>query len=414
MKYVITGNGVAGVNAAMAIRAKDPSGEIYIISRETDYYYSRTALMYIIMGMSRLKDTEPLERHEYHKNNLILLRDTVSSIDTRNKTMALHEGGAMNYDKLLLAQGAAARKPPLENIAAEGVTYFVSWQDLVELEKQIKAAKTKKAVVVGGGLIGVEVCEVLHHFGFDVDFIIRGNTFLRSDLSQKEGDYAVRHIEENGIRVHTDTSLTSIHTENGRVSGVTTTNGDVIPCSVLNFAIGVVPRTALAKSSGLRVNKGIITNWQLECSNNDVWAAGDCAEIEIAGSEKNFTRTIWYSARDMGIIAGRNMAGADESYNPGYFYNSAKFFEKEYTAAGRNVAGPGDQEHFFIDEQLGQAIRVVHHSGICKGFSTVGGRWEHNILNTYIDENRSIDYFFDNYEEALFDPEFYPVPKIKE
>jgi len=415
MKHLIIGNGVAGITAAFTIKEREPAQQVTVISGETDYYFSRTALMYIAMDELRLEDTEPYERRTYGDFGIDLVFGRVEKINTAEKSVEFSDGRDLSYDRLLLATGALPKQLFPEEKKLEGIVNLVSYSDLEEISSLLREVPdgSGTAAVIGGGLIGVELAEVLQHRGLSVRFLIRGDHFFRSDILEEEGRFVERHLRNHGVEVYTGCGSFEIESENGRVIGVQA-GGSLHPCDILGIAVGVEANTALARASGIPSNRGILCNWKLQNKQEDIFTAGDCAEIETGGGRENFRRTIWYSARDMGETAGRNMLGDGIAYDPAPWYNSAKFFELEYTGCGQIMPQtPEEKNYFFLDEKAEQSVRVVHNDNEVLGFSMIGSRWDHSVLLRFIEEHRPLEYFLEHSAEAAFEPEMFSLPKVK-
>lgn len=407
MTYVIIGNGTAGINAAVTIRRRDPRARICIISDETRYYYSRTALMYIAMGHMRLEDTRPLEPRFYTAHRLELMFETVTSIDTQAKRVQLSRGDTIAYDKLLIATGSVAAMHGWEGSDLDGVVAFVLYQDLQDVLRAIP--RTKKAVVVGGGLIGIELVEVFRSAGIDVTFLIRGATFWDKALSEQEGRMVERHMrDDHGVDVQTNASLERIRGSGGRVQGITTTDGREIACDTVGVTTGVRPNIEMASRSGIPCKKGVLVNDRLQTHIPDVFAAGDCVEIEKPMQARNFIMSIWYLARDMGGVAADNMLGDDRAYTMGPWYNSAKFFDLEYTSAGKFMPTQPDEHDYMVWGIDGKrSVRIVHNDTRVIGFSMIGARWDHEVLLSCIENRLSLAQAVQQLPAAFFDPEFH-------
>ena len=160
MHIAIIGNGATGVAAAKRIRQLQPDWKITLISGESDYHYSRPALMYIFMGHMSFKDTKPYQDHFWKINNIDLLRAWVTEIDHKNKELTLHQKGQLTYDKLLIATGSKSNKFGWPGQDLKGVQGLWDLMDLRSLYENVKNAK--RAVIVGGGLIGIELAEMIH------------------------------------------------------------------------------------------------------------------------------------------------------------------------------------------------------------------------------------------------------------
>ena len=287
MRYVIVGNGVAGVEAAFAIRERYSAeeAEITLISGETDYFFSRTALMYAYMDIMERRELEPYERGFYEAQSIRRVRDWVSQIDPAAKTIATKSGHTMAYDKLLLAVGAKPRLFPWEGIdaAQDGVVHFVSMQDLDACERLTPS--TQRAVVVGGGLIGIELVECLIHHKVPVTFLVREPYYWPIALHSQEGELVSKHIREHGVDLRHEEELAKVDIDpQGRVSAIHTNLGDVIPCQMLGVCVGVAANIEWLRTSGaeLELGRGIKVNRSFQTSNADIYAAGDLSLIHIS------------------------------------------------------------------------------------------------------------------------------------
>src|SRR5260221_1265847 len=241
MHYVIVGNGVAGATAAFTLRKRDGTARITLVGGESDYFYSRTALMYAYMDELTVRDLEPFERKVYEAQRIERRRGWVRDLDAGARTLRFADGTALEYDKLLLAAGSEPNKvewPGLE-AAREGVVHFVSLRHLAECERLTPS--TRRAVVVGGGLIGVELVECLRHHGVEVDFLIREASYWPIALAADEGTMVIEHLAKHGVRVRLNEEVAEVLTEGGRVSGVRTSAGETIDCQMLGVCIGVKP-----------------------------------------------------------------------------------------------------------------------------------------------------------------------------
>lgn len=419
MHYVIVGNGVAGIQAALQIRQRhDPDrARITVISDETDYFYSRTALMYAFMNKMKRRDLEPYERKVYDRQQIDLIRDRVVDIDGERQRLDLREGSSIPYDKLLLAVGAEARSIPFEglDLVDEGVVNFVSMQDLDECERLTPS--TDRAVVVGGGLVGIELVECLEFHGVDVTFLVREPFFWPIGLHREEGEMITEHIRHHGIDLRHNEELAEIIPESGagsRVGAVRSNEDNRIPCQMLGIAIGVVPHIGWLEETTTPpdTDRGILVDRSFETSLPNVWAAGDCVEVVTEEGEDNILEHIWYSAKRHGKLAGRSMLDDEIEYEPPIFYNSAKFLDIEYTTVGEVTTAPDGTMSLFRKmpgKDVSQRI-VYNDDEEVIGFNMLGSRWDHRILMDWIRKHRDLDWVLDHLEDAQFDVEFGRVP----
>jgi len=184
LHYVIVGNGVCGMEAALALRAREAKARITLVSDEHDHFFSRPALMYVFAGQTTLKDTEPYDRGLYERMGFERVSRRVASVAPAGKELVFADGSRLGYDKLLLAVGSKGRPAPWPGSEGPGVHCFVTLRDLEGLDRD--ARKGGRAVVIGGGLIGVEAAEILHDRGLRVTFVIRETGYFPLALDENE------------------------------------------------------------------------------------------------------------------------------------------------------------------------------------------------------------------------------------
>ncbi|NNE54680.1 MAG: NAD(P)/FAD-dependent oxidoreductase, partial [Flavobacteriales bacterium] len=376
MKHiVIIGNGISGITAARHLR-KRSDNRITVISAETDHFFSRTALMYIYMGHMKYEHTKPYEDDFWENNRIELLRDLVQSIDYDNKLLKLKDGEDLAYDKLILAVGSKPNKFGWPGQDLDGVQGLYSYQDLQNLERITHAPLSKpedrtvsRAVIVGGGLIGVELAEMLLTRDIPVTFLVRENRFWGNVLPEQEGELVARHMREHHVDLHFETELKEILSdENGRCRAVITTEGKEIKCQVVGLTAGVSPNIDFLKNSDLKTDRGIIVNRMLETNIDDVYAIGDCAQFSDPPEGRRSIEQVWYTGRMMGETIARTLTGQPTEYAPGFWFNSAKFFDIEYQTYG-TVSGElqEGQEEFYWEHVDGKmCIHLIWESNTRK------------------------------------------------
>ncbi len=282
MRIVIIGNGVAGITAARYLR-KLSDHEIIVVSEEAPYHFSRPAMMYVSMGHMTFDNTKPYEDWFWKKNRIELVHDVVQTVNagvSTAGTVVLTTGKVIEADVIIFATGSqpAWFGWPGENLP--GVQAYVSKADLDVLEKNIQGAH--RAVVVGGGLIGIEAAEVLHSRGLEVTMLVREAGFYSHIFPAEESDMISQHIVSHGIDLRLKTELVSI--EGGancdKVEHVISSSGERIDADIVILATGVKPRIETAERAGLRTSRGILVNDRFETSTPNIYAIGDCAQFE--------------------------------------------------------------------------------------------------------------------------------------
>jgi len=419
LRYVIVGNGIAGTEAALLLRRRDARAEITIVSSEHDHLFSRPALMYVLCGQLRLQDTEPFDRKLYQRLRIRLVRGRVAKLTAAERQIELEGGLRLPYDKLLLATGSLARVPEWTGLAGPQVHSFVTLDDCQALARE--AQPGQRAVVVGGGLIGVEVAEVLRMLGLAVTFLVRESWYFPVALSVQEGALVAERIQAHGCDLRLGVTVTElVRTAEGRLTTVSTNQG-AFPCDLVVCAIGVTPNTSFLRNSGLTLapGGGIEVDSALRTNLADVWAAGDCANVTWADGSRR-PEQLWYTARDQGRVAARSMLGDAACYSRTEIYNSAKFFDLEYTMAGfvpalRDAAGgsavepPGVTTWFRRQRDRPAAQRILVRDGRVIGFSMLGSRFDHALLLRWIAEQRELSWVLAHLRAAQFDEELEPA-----
>ena len=414
---VIIGNGISGVSAARHIR-KNSDKQITIVSAETKYFFSRTALMYIYMGHMKFEHTQPYENWFWDKNRIDLKEGFVSKIDTNNKSLIFSDDSKLSYDKLILAVGSKPNKFGWPGQDLEGVMGMYHKQDLENLEKHAPNNKVcKRAVIVGGGLIGIELAEMLRSRKIPVTFLVRETSFWNGVLPAQESELINKHIKEHHIDLRLATNLKEIKAdENGKVKSIVIEEtGEEIPCNVVGLTAGVTPNIDFIKDSGIETGRGIKVNRFLETNVADVYAIGDCAEQHEAIGQRRNIEAVWYTGRMMGETLAQTICGNKTEYNPGHWFNSAKFLDIEYQTYGWVFSERGMKEtHKYFQWQHptdNKCITISYDKNTYKflGINTFGIRMRHEIFDKWLTENQSITHVLEYLADANFDPEFYKL-----
>ena len=411
---VIVGNGIAGVTAARHLR-KNSDHKITIISAESDYFFSRTALMYVYMGHMRWKDLKPYEDKFWSKNRIELINAYVEKVETANQSLVLADGTSINYDKLILATGSVPAKYGWEGQDLNGVQGLVSKQDLEQLEKTAPNNEIcPKAVIVGGGLIGVEMAEMLHTRKIEVTVLVREHAFWSGVLPDGEAGMISRHILSHGIDLRHQEELDKILDDGkGNVRAILTKKGEEIPCNLVGITTGVRPKIDFLENSNIETDKGILVNRLLETNVKNVYAIGDCAQQREAIGLRKPVEAVWYTGRMMGETVAQTICGTPFEYKPGNWFNSAKFFDIEYQTYGwvfSNKNKKEYEEHFHWKHDNDKTCITVAYNKedhTFLGINTFGIRMKHEVFDRWLNEQRDIDYVIENLRHANFDPEFY-------
>lgn len=419
MKHVlIIGNGISGITAARHIR-KQSDFRITVVSEETKHFFSRTALMYIYMGHMGYEQTKPYEDDFWAENRIDLVHDRIERVDFNKRIAHTQSGVPLAYDVLILATGSKPNKFGWKGQDLPGVQGLYSFQDLELLEENThpplcspKERKVRQAVIVGGGLIGVELAEMLLTRNIEVHFLIREDRFWGGVLPREEGELIRRHIESHHVKLHFNTELDeAIAGEDGRVHQIRTKDGRIMDCQLLGLTAGVSPNVAFLRSKEIAINRGILVNEFLETNIPDVYALGDCAEMKTAIPGRRPIEQVWYTGRMMGETVAQTICGTPTAYVPGHWFNSAKFFDIEYQTYGKVDAVLAEgEEHFYWENSAGdKCLKMVFDKQTKRfiGLNVFGIRLRHELLDRWLNEERDVEFILSHLKNANFDPELF-------
>ena len=407
MKHIaIIGNGIAGITAARYIR-KLSDYKITVISAESEHFWSRTALMYIYMGHMKYHHTKPYEDWFWPKNRIGLVHDYVSKVDPENKKLHLRKGGEFAYDVLIIASGSIPSKLGIEGEGLDGVCNMVSLQDLKKIENSTK--NIEQGVIIGGGLIGIELAEMLLSRDTKVTFLVRENSFWDAILPPDESEIINKHIGKHHINLKLRTKAKEIRGENGRVTTVITDEGEEIPCQFVGVTVGVKPQIGFLNNSGIEMDRGILVDNYFQTNCPDIFAIGDCAQHRTPPDGRKPVEQIWYTGRIQGETVAKTICGNTTPYNPGVFFNSAKFLDIEYQVYGEVPAKDSDEITSFYWENDEKAVRIVFEKASQKviGFNLLGIRYRQEVCEQWISTGATITEVINDLERANFDPEFH-------
>ncbi|UOQ95830.1 FAD-dependent oxidoreductase [Hymenobacter sp. 5317J-9] len=413
MHLVIVGNGITGVSCALAVRRLQPEAHITLVSGESAHHYSRTALMYVYMGHLRPQDIKPYEDWFWQENRLTLVHATATALSTRDNRLTLDNGTTLAYDQLLLATGSESRRPDWPGQHLAGVQGLYGLPDLDAMARDTHGIS--RGVVVGGGLIGVELAEMLHSRGIEPVVLVRDAHYWASVLPPEEANLVDRQFEENHVPVRYRTELAEIlgDTE-GRVCAVRTSAGEEIPCQWVGLAVGVTPNLTLARTDpAVETDRGILVDEYLRTSVPNVWAAGDCAQHRRPSAGQVPIEQLWYTGRMQGETVAHSLCGQPTAYRRGVWFNSAKFFNLEYQTYGAAPAGPVPGVASFYWEHPSGRAAVRVYFGVAAphtvlGFNALGLRLRQAVCEQWILAQAPVTTVLAHLGAANFDPEFFP------
>lgn len=380
--YAIIGAGAAGTAAAQTIRQKDGSGSITVFTNEPALYYSRPGLAYLLAGEIPDRQLYPYSNQFFKEQRVRVVGGQVDAVDVVNRKLKLQHAQVLAYDKLLIATGAMALKPDVPGIHLEGVVKLDNLSDAHQILGLSRKART--AVVVGGGITAIELVEGLVAQGVETHYFLRGDRYWSSVLDEVESRIVERRLTEDGVKLHYHTDLVEINGNKGKVSWVRANeNGNeiVLSCQIVAVAIGIKPRMNLAVDAGLRTQRGILVDTHLRTSDENVFAAGDVAQVYDREKGEYLLDSLWNPAIEMGRVAGANMTGGSLIYEKKHPINVTRLAGLVTTIIGR----VGKSDHNDAKRPRGDADVV----GIMRGDSEV---WRLQpdavVAQTYAGDNR--------------------------
>jgi NAD(P)H-nitrite reductase large subunit len=322
--YLIIGNSAAATGGVSGIRELDRETPVTLIAREKEHTYSRPLIAYLLAGKvdeSRMYYRPP----DFHEKSGVraLLGLEVTRIDTQDHTVRTADGQTFAFEKLLIATGGKPVLPrEIPGTDARGVFTFTTWEDARRIRSTIDEARVKRAVVVGGGLIGLKAVEALKTLGVETTVVELAERILSATFDQTASDLASAFLRKAGVEVRCRTTVSEIEVSKGSVTGVRLRDGSRLPVELLIFAIGVTPDAGLVKETDIAVDQGILTDDTMQTSVKGIYAAGDVVQTTdlLSGAKRSIP--ILPNAYRQGYVAGVNMAGKKLTFRGGISMNA--------------------------------------------------------------------------------------------
>jgi nitrite reductase (NADH) large subunit len=349
--YLIVGNSAAGIAGAEAIRSLDETGTVGIVSDEDWPAYSTPAISYLVKGDITAENMHLRPDDFYDSNHFdCIFGKPAVAIDAEAHELELSDGRRVGYGKLLLACGSVPSTPPVEGLEGQSnVHHFTRVADAIACIDQAKAAMRSKsknrpvrAIVIGGGLIGLKAAEGLSQRVDEVVVLVR-RTIMRSILDDEAAKMLTQQLLRNNVLVRTQTEATKVHSKDGRVVGVDLKDGGYLDCDLLVIATGERPNCQMAVDAGAEADRGLLCKPTMQTSLPDVYAAGDCASSYDVLDRKHKTLMLWPNAMLQGKVAGTCMAGGNASYEGSFAINAVGFFDMSILACG--MIKPQDESY---------------------------------------------------------------------
>lgn len=301
-RYVIAGGGTAALSAAEAIRKRDKTGKIIVISAEDCLPINRPMLSKNMVIAARVKDCLAIKPPEWFAefNIDIRLGTEVTSIDTQNKNVTLSDRTQLHYDKLIYAMGAECFIPSIPGTELDGVLSVRHLKDVHNIWSRLPDAK--KAVVIGGGVLGLEAAAELKKARLEVVVLEMAPQIMARQLDAEAASCLIRAADNYGVKVHTNVSIAKICGDS-KCTGVELADGTIFPADIVVMSCGNKATVDVAKAAGIKCARAIQVTSKMETSVADIYASGDCAQIDGVNYQ------LWAEASEQGRVAGANAAG---------------------------------------------------------------------------------------------------------
>lgn len=403
MKYIIIGNGIAGITAAESIRQCDHHGDITMISDETFLPYCRPMISHLLEGAVS-EDKLPIRGKDFYEKNRIhtVLGTRASYLDIDRGVVATADGKTYPYDRLLLACGADPRHVEAEGSDLENIFFMRNIHQVKNMTKILP--KVRNALVLGGGLVGFKAAYALMRRGVAVTMLIRSTYPLSMQVDKIAGRMVRDVLQSHGLKVRTGVSVEAFE-GSGRVRRAILSDGDKIECDMAVIGKGVIPAHSFVPVYKIEADTGILVDCQMQTSVAGVYAAGDVAEYFDLARRRRWVNAIWPEAVSQAIVAGMNMAGQKIAYRGSLSRNVIRIFDTDVMSAGiiseRNVDDTYRTVSAF-DPRHDTYRKLVFEGNILVGFVMVNNIEQGGVLTSLIQSRLPINIP----EQCLLDPGF--------
>ena len=380
-RLVVVGNGMAGCRAIEEVHKRDPDRyEVMIFGGEPRVNYNRIMLSPVLAG-EKTFDEIVINDQAWYDDNAVVLHSgrKVTAIDLEGRTVTADGGLVVAYDKLILATGSDPIRLPLPGAELAGV---VTFRDLDDVEAMIGActAPEAKAVVIGGGLLGLEAAYGLSRRGMASTVVHLADVLMERQLDASAGHLLTEALRERGVETVLGANSEEIVGAHGRVAGLRLKDGRVLPCDLLVMAVGIRPNTALAKAAGLQVNRGVVVDDAMRTSDPNVYAVGEC--VEHRGQTYGLVAPIWEMCRAL----AEALTDGEGAYEGSVLSTRLKVSGVDVFSAGKFAGGPGCEDIVFRDAGRGVYKRLVLEGGRVAGAVLFGdaadGGWYFDLMRS--------------------------------
>jgi len=386
--HVILGDGIAGSSAAETIRETDPEADVTVVTEEGEALYNRILIKEFAKG--KLPEA-PVSIHEpdwYAERNIDLQLNThVTGVDAESKVVETYDSGTIAYDKLLIATGGTPVQLPVENGDAEGIHHFWTFPDARAIREHAAAADT--GVIIGAGLLGIDLAAICGAQDVDATFLMRGNRWWRYALSLDGAEIIHEALEDVGVTPEFDSGLDHYEADDdGHVTAVIDSNGERHEADFVGIAVGLDYNTEFLQGTDVEFADGVFTDEHMQTNVEDIYAAGDITrydDVIINGRTQNGA---WGSAKQQGVVAGKNMTSDDNEatfrYVPSY---SITHFDFPFLSFGHPTSGDDEAARKYSDSEW---RRLTFKDGQLIGGVLIGDLSQQSTYKKIIRQERPV------------------------
>ncbi|HXZ95715.1 MAG TPA: FAD-dependent oxidoreductase [Burkholderiales bacterium] len=373
MRYVIIGNGPAGVVAAETLRKCDQHGSIVLIGDEPEPPYSRMAIPYLLMGEIQEAGTHlRKDRNHFRNLNIELVVARADKLDTSKNVVFLNNGKSLTYDRLLIASGSKPISPPIAGINLPGIYPCWTLEDSRHIMKLAK--KGARVLQMGAGFIGCIILEALAARGVELTIVEMGNRMVPRMMTEGAGGLIKKWCEKKGVKVFTSTKVEAIEKSGNSANplNVKLSNGQSLPAGLVISATGVRPNIEFLKGSGIVTDAGIKIDGTMQTNVPGVYAAGDVAQAEEFYTGAQLVNAIQPNAVDQARVAALNMAGENSRSQGTMAINVLDTLGLISSSFGQWMGVKGGEHTELVDEDNFRYMHLEFKDDVLVGATSLG------------------------------------------
>ncbi|MFC4357488.1 NAD(P)/FAD-dependent oxidoreductase [Halobium salinum] len=400
--FVIIGDGIAGSSAAETLREEAPDADITVITDEGETLYNRILIKEFAKG--KLPEA-PIFIHDeewYEERDIELSLNTlVKEIDTDGHELVTHDDSVIEYDKLLVATGGTPTQLPVDNSDAEGIHHFWTFQDARNIKESAEDADD--AVIVGAGLLGIDLAAICGAQGVEAKYLMRGQAWWRYALSEEGAEVMHNAMRDVGVEPVFDSGVDHFETDDdGRVEAAVDPNGDRYDCDWAGVAIGLDFNTEVLQGTGVEEDDGVVVDQYMRTNVDDVFAAGDLTRFYDTILGEYAQNGSWGSAKEQGSIAAKNMVDPESAEFRWVSSYSITHFDFPFLSFGHPTIGDDEVEKKYSDTEY---RRLALKDGKIVGGVLIGDLAPQSAYKRLMKEERVVGDQKETLMQKKFDPD---------